>query len=316
MKQHKHNTEVGGNSQRQLKQEKADRGKRGYFLTINNPTKEDEMGFHTAFTSYKGVYAVWQHEIGEETHTPHIQGFIHFKNTILKTTVERIFPRAHVLYAIDNEACIIYCTKEETRTKGPFELGIENKPAQGNRNDLDQMATDFRRLTTSEFIELYPAGYVRYHRGLTALRHATTEHRDRNNPPSVFWLWGPAGCRKTRTAVESHNTFYIKDGTQWWDNYNQEEAIIIDDFDGRWPYRDLLRLLDRYPYQGQTKGGYVKINSPYIYITCEFPPEEFWRDNELAQIMRRITKVENLGKCTRLSGASTDTTPTATTNGL
>jgi len=52
----------------------------------------------------------------------------------------------------------------------------------------------------------------------------------------------------------------------------------------------LLRLLDKYPYQGQIKGGYVKINSNII-ITCEFPPEYFWKGNELAQITRRINKI-------------------------
>lgn len=81
----------------------------------------------------------------------------------------------------------------------------------------------------------------------------------------------------------------------WWDGYEQQEAIIIDDFDGKWPYRDLLRLLDRYPYQGQYKGGYVKINSPYIYITCEYSPSFFWRGNEFAQIHRRLSEIKHLG---------------------
>jgi len=78
----------------------------------------------------------------------------------------------------------------------------------------------------------------------------------------------------------------------WWDGYEQQEAIIIDDFDGKWPYRDLLRLLDRYPYQGQFKGGYFKVNSPYIYITCEFAPSYFWQGNEYAQVFRRLKEVK------------------------
>lgn len=106
-----------------------------------------------------------------------------------------------------------------------------------------------------------------------------------------------------RQPVEKHKTYYIKDGTQWWDEYEQQEAIIIDDFDGKWPFRDLLRLLDRYPYQGQFKGGYVPINSPFIYITCEHPPDWFWGPmakapltgdrsaNELAQMLRRIDEI-------------------------
>ena len=81
----------------------------------------------------------------------------------------------------------------------------------------------------------------------------------------------------------------MKDGTPWWDGYTNQDVILIDDFDGKWPFRDLLRLLDRYPYQGQIKGGYVKINSPHIYITCEFPPADIYQPgNELNQIIRRL----------------------------
>lgn len=125
--------------------------------------------------------------------------------------------------------------------------------------------------------------------------------KDRSEPPKVIWLWGKSGTGKTRRAVETCKTFYIKDGTQWWDGYEQQEAIIIDDFDGKWPFRDLLRLLDRYPYQGQFKGGYVKINSPYIFITCEYHPSYFWEGNELKQITRRVAEVAEVDGNTNAS---------------
>lgn len=103
------------------------------------------------------------------------------------------------------------------------------------------------------------------------------------------WYW------KTRGPVEKHASHYIKDNNKWWDGYKQEEAIIIDDYEANeWSYRDLLRLLDRYKYQGQTKGGYVKINSPFIYICSEFSPDQLWTDNKLAQITRRIDKLVNV----------------------
>jgi len=54
--------------------------------------------------------------------------------------------------------------------------------------------------------------------------------------------------------------------------------------------------LDRYRYQGQVKGGYVNINSPFIYITCEHPPSYYWSGNELDQITRRLTSVLEIKK--------------------
>lgn len=138
-------------------------------------------------------------------------------------------------------------------------------------------------------VEDHATTFIKYHRGIERMKEVLDE--DREEAPHVVWLWGKAGVGKTRRAIESHASCYIKDGTQWWNGYNQEEAIVIDDFDFRWPYRDLLRLLDRYKYQGQTKGGYVKINSPYIYITCEHPPSYHWAGNELKQVLRRVAEV-------------------------
>jgi len=75
---------------------------------------------------------------------------------------------------------------------------------------------------------------------------------------------------------------YSKDNTPWWDGYRQQQVIMIDDFEDDIPYRTLLKMIDRYQYQGQIKGGYVHINSPQMVITCEFPPSHFWSGNKLA----------------------------------
>lgn len=162
-------------------------------------------------------------------------------------------------------------------------------PKQGARSDLAGAVEILQKGGTLD--EVDPVVVVKYHKGLKVLRGMRM--KDREAAPTVTWLWGATGSGKTREAAVG--SFYMKDGTRWWDGYEQQDRIVIDDFDGSWPFRDLLRLLDRYPYQGQTKGGYVKINSPHIYITCEFPPSHYWTDTELAQISRRISTVEQ--KC-------------------
>lgn len=194
-----------------------------------------------------------------------------------------------------------YCKKE-----GDFvEKG--ELPRQGTRSDLveaTKMALD-PTIPLHEIAESEPTVYVRYHRGLEKLRSSL--YKERTDPPSVEWLWGRTGVGKTRRAVEHNASFYIKDATRWWDGYTQQHTIIIDDFDGSWPFRDLLRLLDRYPYQGQTKGGYVQINSPKIFITCDKPPNFFWEKHELAQVMRRISLCTEV-RCTEVEGNTTTST--------
>jgi len=140
----------------------------------------------------------------------------------------------------------------------------------------------------------YPVLYVKYSRSFEKMIAASQSHR--TAPPEVYWLHGLAGVGKTRTIIDKfgQENVYIKDGTPWWDNYSQQQVILIDDFDNAIPYRTLLRILDRYAYQGQVKGGYVNINSPYIYITCEFPPDYYWSNNQLDQVTRRITFVQEV----------------------
>jgi len=165
---------------------------------------------------------------------------------------------------------------------------------QGKRSDIHDVCELLdEKVPLNEIARNHPSAFVKHAKGFHAYKFATQV--DRVSKPYVEWRWGTTGTGKTKGAIDKHpESFYIKDGTQWWDGYEQQDAIIIDDFDGRWPFRDLLRLLDWNPYQGQTKGGYVKINSPHIYITCEFEPSTYWGGNALAQVLRRIDKVEHL----------------------
>ena len=177
-----------------------------------------------------------------------------------------------------------YCTED-----GDFAQWGE-RSCQGKRSDIED-ATDLidEGRSVAEVASANPCVFVKYHKGLLAYKYTISQNRC--SQPIVNWRWGLTGTGKTRYCIEKHPSHYIKDGSKWWDGYEGQEAIIIDDFDGAWPFRDLLRLLDRYIYQGQTKGGYVKINSPYIYITCEYPPSHFYHDNELKQLTRRINSV-------------------------
>lgn len=147
--------------------------------------------------------------------------------------------------------------------------------------------------TIVEIADECPREVIKYNRGITAL--IGYGQKPRTGPPNITWIWGKTGVGKTRWAFDEHQSVYVKDGTMWWDGYMQQEAIVIDDFDGKWPVRDLLRLLDRYPYQGQVKGGYVQINSPYIYITSDRKPEGYWDRKIWTQMDRRINRVVHLG---------------------
>lgn len=261
---------------------------RSYMITINNPEVDDEHILRTD----KHKYLMYQIEKGENG-TQHIQAVIYYATP--RSWPKARYPRAHIEPTKDIHEAIKYCSKNDTRVRGPYEFG--EKPAPGRRTDLEKIAKEILDGETIENIALNnPSYYVRYSKGLKELKLST--FKDRTQPPQVFWFWGTSGTGKTAKAIKAHKTYYIKDGSQWWDGYEQQEAIIIDDYHGRWEFRDFLRLLDENKYQGQVKGGYVKINSPFIYITCEFPPKHYYGDseNELEQVTSRIDEIREFKK--------------------
>lgn len=258
---------------------------RGWCFTINNFTPADKFAVNSLFKDVK--YGICGEEYGEQCETPHLQGYVTMKNAVGLATMRKHLTRAHLTVANGTEdQNREYCKKQNN---GVIEVGQISE--QGKRNDIIKI-TKLIKNGEIDLITLmfdYPLEYVKYSRSFEKMFNAVATAR--SVPPEVHWRWGLAGTGKTRYCVEKHADHYIKDGTSWWDNYQTQEAIIIDDFENSIPFRILLRMLDRYSYQGQIKGGYVQINSPYIYITCEFPPEHYWSGNELAQIKRRLTSV-------------------------
>lgn len=274
---------------------------RGWCFTINNPTDQDDQDINILTSAGRTIYTIIGREVGESG-TPHYQGYTYVQHAITMQTLSRTLRRAHLQIARGTpEQNRVYCSKDRDFT----EWGT--CPRQGRRTDLEEVSKDIisKGLRIDEVISEFPHMVVKYPRGMTMLCDFVTLHRNENIAPSVLWLWGPTGVGKTRYGVDKYgvDNIYIKDGTQWWDGYKQQDCVIIDDFDGKWPYRDLLRLLDRYPYQGQIKGGYVKINSPCIIITCEHPPDFMYHGTQLEQIKRRISEIREM-KSTEVAGNS------------
>jgi hypothetical protein len=116
----------------------------------------------------------------------------------------------------------------------------------------------------------------------------------------VHWYWGPTGTGKTRLASEESPDAYWKSSAhQWWDGYDGVSDVIIDDYRASFcPFNELLRLLDRYPYQVQVKGATQQLNAKRIFITTPKDPRSTWAsrtDEDIAQLERRIEIVKFFG---------------------
>lgn len=135
---------------------------------------------------------------------------------------------------------------------------------------------------------------MRYGQGLKRLRYELLP--DRDEKPIVVWIYGESETCKTRWTHEHFKgkIYFTKSNLKWWDKYDQQLCIFIDEFrEEEMTFKDLLRLLDRYPYDVETKGGHVPINSKFIVITSPRSPETMYagKGEDLYQLTRRITKI-------------------------
>lgn len=175
-----------------------------------------------------------------------------------------------------------YCSKTESAIADSFfEWGEPMK--QGERSDLAQYV-DAVKQGADEYTLMseHTATWAKYHSLANRVRQVVAKRNQADRPLKVSWLFGAPGTGKTHTALaEARATgqrFFIAPSLQWFDGYEGEEILIIDDLSPQTfnHHRDfVLRLLDKYPLQLPIKGSFVTAMYTTVYITSNYVPEQF-----------------------------------------
>jgi len=122
--------------------------------------------------------------------------------------------------------------------------------------------------------------WVRYHRGFREYKRIRQLERVREWPMEIICIIGPSGTGKSRKARLDYPDAYWGPKGKWWDGYCGQETVVVDEMYGhRFPFTELLQLLDRYPYQVETKGGVTQFVSKRIVFTSNQDPRD-WYDAE------------------------------------
>jgi len=237
-------------------------------------------------------YVVGQLEQGEHEH---FQGYLYLDNACgLRWLQKNLSPTAHFEAARGSyEQNKAYCTKAETRVEGPFEWG--EPPSQGKRTDLEEIkakldsGTPMKQIAQEHF-----ASYLRYNRGFD--RYKILTQAPRQGPVETWLFYGPTGCGKTRKAKEMFPDAYDKAVGPWWDGYDGQTEVLLDEHNTPWMRWDmLLRMLDPLglPLMVETKGSTVQLRANKFIFTCNVPPEDWYKDERIranqAALDRRIT---------------------------
>lgn len=254
-------------------------------FTVNNYT-EDEKDIPLAWASQ---YVVVGEEVGEEG-TPHLQGFVIFTANKRLAAVKKLCERAHWEIARGTaEQAALYCKKD-----GRY---IEQGALPASKKELGDAERDrwesARQAAKRGALDDVPADiYVKYYRTLKDIaKDHMAKPADADDVTGV-WIYGKPGVGKSRRARQDYPDAYMKMQNKWWDGYQGEENVILDDFDSK-ELGHLLKIwLDRYAFLAETKGGAIYIRPKKFVITSNYSIWEiFGHDDVLCEAVARRCEI-------------------------
>jgi len=106
------------------------------------------------------------------------------------------------------------------------------------------------------------------------------------------WLHGPSDVGKSHTARTENPGFYEKMLNKWWDQYEGEDVVLIDDVDKSCEFlgQFLKRWADKYSFRVEIKNHSVLIRPKKIIVTSQYLPSQIWRDPAMIEAINRRFK--------------------------
>lgn len=273
----------------------------GVILTPHK--KRAERAREWCFTAYKKPptewkdiqYIIYQKESCPKTDKIHWQGYIELKNPITLLSVKKLFNDNTIHVEArkgTRDQARDYCRK--TGGSELFEWGDWRENSQGTRNDLKSLYDIVKSGgTDGDIAERMPGHFIRYGRGIQRLRQTLAKKRKWKTEVTV--IWGPSGAGKSHLADEMLPNAYWKDGTDWWEEYSQEEDVIIDEFElTQFNRKTILQLCDKFPLRLPVKGSSIQFAARRMIITTNQNPKDWFET--IPELERRIDKIVELAR--------------------
>jgi len=166
--------------------------------------------------------------------------------------------------------------------------------------DIDAMDRLRSGASVNSLVNTHALTFLHHRTNLVAAKMAMTKPRD--HPVEVIVVYGTSGCGKSRWAKEKYNKNNeayewqppVTGRQDWWDGYEGQETVIVNEFYGQLPWDRLLTLLDRYGLKVQVKGGHTEMTCKRIVFTTNCIPSNWYINQQTSdgswcdfQILRR-----------------------------
>lgn len=241
-------------------------------------------------------YAIYGEEICPETKSLHWQSYIELKNPQRGSYIAKIYNDKKIKFFVrkgSRDQARTYCQKDDRYE----EIGVWIK-GQGHRSDLSTVVEELKEGKSLKEVMLdHPKTYCQFRNGLKDISAAIIK----DNIPKfrdvrVTLVTGPTGCGKTRLAM-SDATYKIQ-GHQmnWWQDYDGDKVICIDEYNNNVSIDELLALLDGYILRLNVKGSHTYAHWDKVYITTNLTIDQLHEKAKSAHrqaLFRRITEIVN-----------------------
>lgn len=213
-------------------------------------------------------YIAWGQEVCPESGRHHQQGWVQFHNAKTLAAAKKCLGdrSLHLETAkgsvAENEA---YVSKEDT---SPVCLG--ELPVQGTRSDLETVRAAIAKGSSDlQVANAHFGTWVRYQKSFAKYRSLTeSANAEAFRHVSVVLLAGRTGSGKTRYAAKYAGFLIQADQIgKWWDGYEGQRVICIDEYNNNVPITTLLTLLDGYRHRLPLKGSFTYAQWTTVFIT-------------------------------------------------
>ncbi len=193
---------------------------------------------------------------------------------------------AHYVIVKKDNGVTEYCNKDTGRLDGPFTYGI--KPARKDKaGDTARKNMEVIELGPEKALEqgLIPLkDYDKIVKSVNLYKIRTGQAMETEDCRGI-WIWGPPGTGKSHYARhEWGDSFYVKAQNKWFDGYNGESTIIMDDHDSPCLSHLIKLWTDKYKTNGEVKGHIVPLQHTRFVVTSNFSIAELYKDQPLTTI--------------------------------
>lgn len=215
--------------------------------------------------------------IGQEDHKDdegkHLHAYVKYKNQVEWNA--RSNPRLwdvdgkhpHVEVTRSRKKTIEYCTKED---KEPHVEGVDlesiKKKEKSYKACLDM---DLEQL----FDEFGPVQFQRAVQGINLYRLMKQDATEAEGCRGV-WIQGSPGAGKSHLVETKYPEAYRKPQNKWWDGYEGQEVVILEDLDGPYLNHYLKVWADKWRASGEVKGGTVPLMHKMLVVTSNYSIRE------------------------------------------